>query len=96
MSREQEFINLKKALERFKRANPFVAPPRNKETPTQFRGCSLGLYKIFWKSGGVSAAAVGFDYYGDRWFMPTNWTDGPCFDWSKVKSIELITTQGEL
>lgn len=33
-----------------------------------------GLYRIYWKSGGVSEAAVGSLYDGTRWFAPTNWT----------------------
>lgn len=34
----------------------------------------LGLYKVYWKSGGNSLAAVGNSYAGKRWMAPTNWT----------------------
>lgn len=33
-----------------------------------------GLYRLFWKSGGMSEAAVGSLHDGRRWFAPTNWT----------------------
>jgi hypothetical protein len=33
-----------------------------------------GLYHLFWKAGGCSAAAVGTLHDGRRWFAPTNWT----------------------
>jgi hypothetical protein len=36
--------------------------------------CPLGLYKIFWKSGGSSLAAIGNMYNGVRWIAPINWT----------------------
>ncbi len=31
-----------------------------------------GLYRIYWKDGGMSEAAVGSLYNGKRWFAPTN------------------------
>jgi hypothetical protein len=34
----------------------------------------LGLYRIHWKTGGSSLAAVGMDHSGARWMAPTNWT----------------------
>lgn len=55
-----------------------------------------GLYVIFWKSGGLSVAAVGSDRYGNRWFAPTNWISVPTFDWSLVKSVEMITDQDDM
>jgi len=36
--------------------------------------CELGLYEIFWKSGGSSLAAVGNMLNGIRWIAPCNWT----------------------
>lgn len=53
----------------------------------------LGLYKIYWLSGGYSLAAVGFNNAGKRWLAPTNWIfeeNGPSFDWNGVKSVELL------
>jgi hypothetical protein len=34
----------------------------------------LGLYEIFWKSGGSSLASVGNLHDGTRWIAPINWT----------------------
>lgn len=31
----------------------------------------LGVYRIYWKSGEMSLAAVGQFYNGNRWLMPT-------------------------
>lgn len=46
-----------------------------------------GLYRIFWKEGGSSLAAVGSDASGRRWYQPTNWISGPGFDWTKVSHV---------
>ena len=32
-----------------------------------------GVYKIYWKDGGESLAAVGSLYSGMRWLAPCNW-----------------------
>lgn len=32
-----------------------------------------GLYRVFWKTGGSSLAAVGMTADGGRWLAPTNW-----------------------
>lgn len=53
----------------------------------------LGLYILFWKSGGLSLAAVGFDWTGKRWYAPTNWINVPSFDWDDIESVKLILTQ---
>jgi Lar family restriction alleviation protein len=34
----------------------------------------LGLYRIHWKTGGSSLAAVGMDHSGARWMAASNWT----------------------
>lgn len=39
----------------------------------EFYNLRLGLYKIFWKSGGHSVAAVGNSRSGVRWIAPCNW-----------------------
>lgn len=36
--------------------------------------CKLGVYRIYWTSGGYSVASIGQDYHGDRWIAPSNWT----------------------
>jgi hypothetical protein len=38
--------------------------------------CDLGIYRIFWKSGGSSVASIGMTYSGKRWVAPSNWTNG--------------------
>ena len=51
----------------------------------------LGLYRVFWKSGGSSLAAVGMDYVGNRWLAPTNWvTPSPAGHWRLVDRVERI------
>jgi hypothetical protein len=53
-------------------------------------GIKHGLYKIYWKSGGNSLAAVGFDREGSNWYAPCNWTSGVSIDWTGVKGFRLI------
>ena len=38
------------------------------------KNCKLGLYEVFWKSGGSSIASIGNMHDGVRWVAPTNWT----------------------
>ena len=40
----------------------------------EMKNCKLGLYEVFWKSGGRSIASIGNMHNGDRWIAPTNWT----------------------
>lgn len=55
----------------------------------------LGLYRIFWKSGGSSLASIGMLENGRRWIAPCNWVT-PAIDseadrvWRDVKSVLLI------
>lgn len=54
----------------------------------------IGLYRIFWSTGGTSLAAVGALHDGRRWMAPCNWTSG-ALDvatdrWRAVKFVELI------
>ena len=62
-------------------------------------GMKHGLYRIYWKSRGISLASVGFAYDGSNWFAPCNWTSGKdnidfplvaTTDWSEVEMAELI------
>lgn len=43
-------------------------------TNQQARKLLPGIYRIYWKGGGNSIAAVGVLHSGNRWFAPTNWT----------------------
>ena len=57
-----------------------------------------GIYRIYWKDGGSSVAAVGSLSDGERWIAPTNWINVPDYGrgvWRKVKSVHLIATQRE-
>ena len=62
-----------------------------------------GVYRIFWKEGGTSVAAIGSKTNGDRWICPSNWTGqkGRATDttdratWENVKSVDLIALQHE-
>jgi len=55
----------------------------------------LGVYRIYWKSGGSSVAAVGALYDGTRWVAPANWTAAENFvattkHWRGVRRAQLI------
>lgn len=65
----------------------------------QMRHRQLGVYRLFWKTGGCSVASVGMTYDGTRWFAPANWTTGSAdaslatvvsTDWGRVDRVELI------
>jgi hypothetical protein len=50
-----------------------------------------GLYRVFWKEGGSSLAAVGSGPDGRRWLAATNWINiASRFDWSLVHHVEPI------
>lgn len=49
-----------------------------------------GLYRLYWNDGGVSLASVGSDFYGNRWYAPTNWISGASLDWTRVKRAEPV------
>ncbi len=54
----------------------------------------LGLYRIYWKQGGYSLAAIGQLDDGNRWMAPINWTNKSekniCTSthWKYVKSVK--------
>jgi hypothetical protein len=43
-------------------------------TQEQAKKLPHGLYRIFWKEGGSSLAALGSTHSGRRWIAPCNWT----------------------
>jgi len=53
-----------------------------------------GLYRLHWFDGGNSIASVGRDENGRTWFAPANWIRVPSYEWSLVKSADLILTHG--
>ena len=56
----------------------------------------LGLYIIYWKSGGASLAAVGCLSDGTHWIAPSNWITVPMDKevilsvWKKIRSVEIL------
>lgn len=65
----------------------------------QMRHRKSGVYRLYWKSGGSSVAAVGMLYDGAKWYAPANWTLGAVdadrahltgTDWSRIERAELI------
>ena len=50
-----------------------------------------GLYRIYWKDGDSSLAAVGCLANGTRWYAPTNWINLEKWtDWDIVSHVGLI------
>lgn len=61
-------------------------------TKKQASKLTLGLYRIFWKTGGQSYASVGQLNDGTRWFAPSNWSsrdqkDVVCTEWRKIRAV---------
>ena len=60
-----------------------------------------GLYRLYWKSGGFSLAAVGILYSGKRWYAPVNWTSPDkdkkvvSSDWKRVASAVRLFPEAE-
>jgi hypothetical protein len=55
------------------------------------KNLSLGLYRLFWKSGGSSLASVGQDESGNKWIAPINWiTPGATDYWKHISRVEQI------
>lgn len=51
-----------------------------------------GLYRVFWKSGGSSLAAVGVTNDGGRWLAPINWIKPSTnfTEWDRIDHLERI------
>ncbi len=61
----------------------------------ELRTKPLGVYRLYWKDGGMSVASVGALYDGRRWFAPANWTSKwaegiASTNWRLVEKMELI------
>ena len=65
----------------------------------------IGFYRLFWKEGGHSDAAVGASPDGWPWYAPINWLgghreidrggvsrSGPWTDWTIVERVERLVT----
>jgi hypothetical protein len=57
-----------------------------------FDRCPLGLYRVHWKSGGYSLAAIGMAKDGTRWIAPTNWVQPSLninsSEWAEIDRLE--------
>ena len=53
-----------------------------------------GVYRVYWKSGGSSLAAVGRTSSGSVWLAPTNWVsiDTKKSYWRLVERVVAIET----
>lgn len=51
-----------------------------------------GLFRVYWKSGGTSLAAVGITADGGRWLAPINWTAPSCpfQEWDHIDHLERV------
>lgn len=56
------------------------------------QGLRDGIYRLWWKDGGSSLAAVGITSDGKRWFAPTNWVspDSKGAHWRDVLKADLV------
>lgn len=55
-----------------------------------------GLYRIYWRTGGSSLAAVGVTSEGNRWMAPINWVyPGDSYSsWWLVTKVEKLEVKG--
>lgn len=66
-------------------------PEQNPPESAKRKGMKHGLYRLYWKDGGTSLAAVGYNSPGWNWYQPTNWISAePVFDWRPVAGVELL------
>jgi len=64
-------------------------------TRAQVKDLELGFYRLYWKDGGDSLAAVGQDAHGQKWFAPTNWIVVPSSDWASVERVSRLAIVAE-
>lgn len=55
----------------------------------------LGLYILYWKTGGNSLASVGQNAAGNKWFSPVNWITVPGWDWSIVDKVHPVNVDDQ-
>lgn len=61
-------------------------------TRIEARKLRSGLYRVFWKGGDESLAAVGQNDLGDKWIAPSNWLspDETGAHWRTITRVEVI------
>jgi hypothetical protein len=68
-------------------------------TGAEVRHLPTGVYRVFWKGGGTSVAAMGQLYDGRKWLVPANWTsESPAkiattHHWRLIERLELIAKE---
>lgn len=63
-------------------------------TPSEGNVLRLGLYRVWWMSGGSSLASVGMNSDGSRWLAPTNWVASTSVpDWGQVLKMERLAAE---
>jgi len=74
-------------------------PPVVSPLPEPVASAELGLYRVHWRSGGSSLAAIGMQSDGSRWLAPTNWVAPAMHDagngWAEIASLERIQPEPE-
>lgn len=62
--------------------------PDEGEVVINVAGLPVGLYEVYWVSGGSSEAAIGMNSDGSHWIAPTNWVSPAAkVDWSAVDKV---------
>lgn len=60
-------------------------------SPDEVATVAHGLYRIWWRNGGVSIGSVGSTASGARWLAPTNWLSGSSGDaWDAVLRLDRL------
>lgn len=61
-------------------------------TKAESENLGMGLYRVFWKTGGMSLAAIGVLPNGDRWLAPVNWAEPTKSQrvWRSITSVVLV------
>lgn len=58
----------------------------------EYRQLKPGFYKLHWKSGGTSLAAIGVTADGHRWIAPINWVsisaENSVKHWRLIEKVE--------
>lgn len=74
---------------------PLIAEWRGAEGGrVDLRDVDQGLYRVYWKSGGSSLAAIGITSSGGRWIAPTNWIDPAPLTASIINRIAFLEGPG--
>ena len=59
---------------------------------SEFYNLPVGLYRLYWKSGGSSIAAIGMNEKGLRWIACVNWVNPATWEGDVKKAIRDISS----